>query len=311
MTLLQIITPVNIEEEREKFFSSTTYNPVFQYRWETEDVGKLYQSKKSDLKRAVLSQDHKEIVRCAKAYFETEIDEDIQQLAQEYTRQTPERISEKVEDLAEAFRKAFEFFDLDYKVILSERKGFNIRPEPKKQQIIISDSAELDFFSIDSEIKHEMTHVLRYENGCFNNIPNGKNYLPTEEGLACYMHDFYSHEGKSSLFQHAAEYIATKVGLNGSLRDIYNYLISIGFSEELAWQRSIRHKFGFKNTSEAGDIIKPAMYFYYEQRIQNLSEGEIWRLLVGKISISSLPQYPEYKGKYSLEKIQEFYKRNF
>lgn len=307
MNLLQIITPTNIEEERKEFFSSTTYNPTFKYRWENEDIGKLYQSKKSDLKRAVISQKHEEIVRCAKTYFETELDEDFLKLAQEYTKQTPERIIEKVEDLAKAFRKAFEYFDLDYKIILSNKKGFNIRPEPKKKQIIISDSAEFDFFSIDSEVKHEMTHVLRYENGIFNNIPKDNNYLPTEEGLACYFHDYYSTDGTASRFQHATEYVATKVGLKGSLRDIYNYLISIGFSEELAWQRSIRHKFGFKDTSKAGDIIKPSMYFHYEQKVNELSEDEIWRLLVGKISIDSLPQYLEYKGKYTLNQIKVFY----
>ncbi len=38
MNLLNLITPVNIQSEKKKFFSSTNYNPYFVYKWEAEDL---------------------------------------------------------------------------------------------------------------------------------------------------------------------------------------------------------------------------------------------------------------------------------
>lgn len=307
MTLLEIITPINIEEERRKFFDSTTYNPIFNYHWETKTIGKLYHSEKSDLKRAVISQDYNEIVQCAERYFDTKVDEKTLKIASTNTLQTPKPLKDKADDLVTAFQQAFEYFKLDYKAILSEDKGFNIRPQQSKKRIIISRSAELDFFAIDGEVKHEIIHLIRFENGQSNGIKRDKNYLPTEEGLASYLQDYKSKGQESSRFQHAAEYLVTEVCLNGSLREGYEYLRSIGFREELAWQRIIRHKFGFKNTSKPGDIMKPAMYFHYEQKIRQLNKDKILRLFVGKVSLDSLTNHPEYIGLIPKRRIFEFF----
>ena len=83
--------------------------------------------------------------------------------------------------------------------------------------------------------------------------------------------------------------------------------MELGFSKELAWQRSVRHKFGFTDTKKPGDIMKPAMYFYHEQKIKALTDDERWRLFMGKIRIEELKDYPEYKGIVPLLKLKEFY----
>ena len=112
------------------------------------------------------------------------------------------------------------------------------------------------------------------------------------------------------MFQHAAEYVATEIGLNGSLRDVFDYFNEIGFDKELAWQRAIRHKFGFIQTNKPGDIMKPSMYYYNRQKVGQLSDGERLRLMVGKISIEDLDMHNSYKGRFPAEKVIKFFKLN-
>jgi hypothetical protein len=141
----------------------------------------------------------------------------------------------------------------------------------------------------------------------FNNISKSKNCLPTEEGLASYCQDFTGDNGQASLFKHAAEYTVTDIALNGSLIDATDYLQSIGFSKPLAWQRAIRHKFGWVDTSKPGDIMKPSMYFYHQQFVKKLTREQKYCLYVGKIRVDELKNYPSYQGLIPLEKLTQFF----
>jgi hypothetical protein len=104
------------------------------------------------------------------------------------------------------------------------------------------------------------------------------------------------------------EYVATSVGLGGgSLRDIYECFRDFGASDELAWKRASRHKFGFIDTSVGGDIVKPAMYYANEQKVGELSATEKLRLFVGKIASSELDNHPKYKGLWKSEILAEYF----
>ena len=167
----------------------------------------------------------------------------------------------------------------------------------------------LQYFSIESEVKHEITHILRYENGEYNNIPRSDYYLANEEGLATYLQDLVKIDNYS-LYQHSAEYIASQIGMNSSLREIFNYFISLGFEPELAWHRSSRHKFGFIDTSKPGDILKPAMYFSQSQKIAKLSQDEILKLFVGKISLKDSEKYDKYFGRFDYGILKNYFFEN-
>ncbi len=157
-------------------------------------------------------------------------------------------------------------------------------------------------------VRHEVLHIIRSMNAVFNEIEKSQVFLPTEEGLASYVQNYKGAEENYSLYQHAARYSATDVALKGSFRDVVEYLLSIGFEEKLAFRRAVRHKSGFIDTSQPGDIMKSSMYFYNLQRIKQLTDSEILRLFVGKIGIEDLPQHREYKGKIDAQKIILFYK---
>lgn len=309
-SLLQAITPTNLHEEREKFLESTDYNPIFKYKWQGEEPititseGLLSQG----FLDSIINQDIAEMTKYAQALFLVSIDPDILQSALSILKTKPEKLKRPdIKQISEAFDQAIRFFELDYDVVVSKRDGFFFRPNHKKLRLVISQHAELRFFSIDGAVKHEMTHILRQINTLYNQVPPVHNFLMTEEGLASFMQDHYGEDGHLSEFQHAAEYVATDIGLNASLRDIYEFFRSIGFTKTLAWQRAARHKFGFVDTSQPGDIMKPAMYYHYEQKVKALPENERWHLFVGKISIDDLSNYTEYKGQVPLDRLKTFF----
>jgi hypothetical protein len=302
MNLLRLITPTNIAQEREKFFQSSSYNPAFKYNWPSQSDDKFIQS--------ILDQDRSLITTLALETFQVDLEESVNEAKSALINRSFDLPVETISEIKSAFENAFSFFGLNYQLELVDKYGFNFRPEPKNAKVVMSKHANLQFFDAEGEVKHEMVHILRYENSKFNKIEKSETYLPTEEGLASYMQD-NSINGSASRFQHAAEYMASGVGIHGSLRDIFDYFISIGFNSELAWQRAIRHKFGFTDTSKPGDIIKPAMYFYNSIKIGKLARKDLLKLFIGKISISDLTEHSDYRGKFSVEKLRKFYGIDF
>ncbi len=313
MTIVSFLSPKNLAQEKERFFASKTYHPQLTYRWDEPET-QLWIEKQTTYKAlvdAVLARDTLAIIEEAKKVFATELTIDALQEAHKYLEKTPKKLpTPPVEKVVEGFKNAFSFLGLDeFEVEVSDSHGFNFRPNTSKNTIEMSKHLNMEFFSIDGEVKHELVHILRYVNGKHNDIVTSRDYLPTEEGLACYCQDYLGENGEASLFQHAVEYTMTEVALKSSFRELTEYLQEIGFSAELAWQRGIRHKYGWEDTSQPGDIMKPSMYFYHEQKIRKLTDDERERLFVGKITQSQLPQYPDYVGRLPLDKLREFYKK--
>lgn len=313
-SFLSFITPRNISTEEEQFFQSSSYNPRFVYDWDQEKIA-AYNTQKPKYTRliqAVVQQDIPTIIAEAQKQFETVIDKTVLHEAQRIvaTHTTP-ALGSTPEQMATAFRNALSFLELPYEVVISEKSGYSFRPVHGRSKLFVSRHANLDFITTDGAVKHELTHILRYVNSRANGYEYADNYLPTEEGLACYMQDYQGKGGDTALFQHAAQYVATSIGLNSSFRDIYNYFRTIGFSEKMAWQKSVRHKFGFVDTAQPGVIMKPGMYFYHEQKITRLTEDERWKLFVGKISVDMLPKIPAYSGVVPLTHLKEFYNRSW
>lgn len=307
MNLLKIITPTNLKAERKKFLKDDSYDPIFSYSWQSNKPSIIVKGNKSYLIQSICNQDLALISKYSKIYFNiNEFD---------YLDIANERISNKatsipvetLDDFVNRFNQAFKDLELnEYKISIVEDEGFNFRPSTKTKEVVMSRHANFQFFDAEGEVRHELVHIIRYENGNYSKINNSKNYLPTEEGLATFMQDT-SINGATSEFQHAAEYVASSIGINGSLRDVFNYFISIGFNKDLAWQRASRHKFGFTDTKKPGDILKPAMYFANSQKIKNLTNNEILRLFSGKISLDDLNNYKEYSGIIKEEKLKKFY----
>lgn len=310
MTIISFLNPTNLASEKERFFASDTYNPQLTYNWNSAEI-EVWLAKEpeySGLARAIQTQKADDIHKEAGKAFSTKMDEPLLLSAQYITSIIPKTFTTlPVEAVASAFSDAFAYFKLPYRVEISEEHGFNFRPMHEERKIVLSRHLNMQFFSLDGEIKHEVLHIIRFMNTEANTIPFSSRYLPTEEGLATYFQDYVGQDGESSLFQHASEYAVTPICMQGSLREAVEYLESIGFEKELAWQRAIRHKFGFQDSSKPGDNMKPSMYFYWQQKIKALSNQEKLRLLVGKIRLDELENFTSYRGFISEEKIKAFY----
>lgn len=307
MDYLELITPTNIVTEKEKFFASSDYSPIFEYNWQ-QSVLDVYLTKHPKMRAAVAAlqqQNLAEIMSYNTRKFAYESNTELDALADSALATKPNSAGFEMKDLIAEYSRVFKLLGIDYRLDIVDETGFAARPMHKQKRLLLNKNATFEFMDLAGSVRHETCHIVRYINGAFNDIKRSANYLPTEEGLASFVQDYSGETSNSSLFQHAAEYKASEIGVRGSLREIYNYLVSLGFGVNLAWERAIRHKFGFVNTALPGDLLKPAMYFVYEQKIRLLSREDILKLFIAKISIDDLAIYPAYQGQISKALIEE------
>ncbi len=308
--LISFLTPTNLEAEKEKFFASDEYNPQFEYDWDEQDIQAWLRSKPEyrPFVEAVLDQNYEKIVAEGEILFSTTVDEQTLSVAKQLTEHPPTRLeTPPVEEIISAFEEAMQWLGIDYTMEVTDRGGFNFRPDHRNRKILMSSQVHLHYYTVDGEVRHELLHVIRNINSLHNNIPFSTSYLPTEEGLASYFQDYVGETTSSDAFQHAAEYLQTEHALNNSLRSCVNFWESLGFTRDLAWQRSIRHKYGFKDTSVLGDNMKPSMYFFWEQKIRQQTDNVKLRLLSGKIRLDEVSQFKEYSGEIEKDKLVTFY----
>lgn len=193
-------------------------------------------------------------------------------------------------------RRKLSDLNIDYTVKIVDEHGFQGRPDHEKHVLKLSKYLHLQFLTLDGITNHELVHIIRAVNGQYNNIPISEDYLPTEEGLACLVQDNFLTEPTPSSFQHALEYLAADLSRTASFREVYNFLIQHGSDPENAWLRGVRQKFGLRDTSKPGGLVKSGMYFYHENILRKLNKDKLLRLFVGKIALSELNQYPKYTG---------------
>lgn len=310
-SLLPLTTPVNLEEEKATFFKTPGYNPQFEYSWDKDHIQEVVTHKPhyKPFVDAMVSQDVEAMKKEAHVVFQTPLNQAVLDRAHQITSVPPQLPKEQtLEEYEAAFIRAIEFLNLPYTVAISDKPGFKFRPAHRAKKLYISRHGTFTYMTTDSAVKHELTHLIRAVNGEHNGIAFSPDYLPTEEGLASYMQDFNGKHGDVSLFQHASQYTAMAVGETGSFQDMFTYFRSIGLSEEQSWIKTVRQKYGYKDTSLPGTFVKPAMYFFHEERIRGLSEDEIERLFVGKIAIEELSVYTSYSGFIPLLRLREFFR---
>jgi len=308
MTYLKVITPINIVEEKEKFFASKTYSPQLEYRWDAASVEeyKRKMPRMVPLIDALIQQDGGAIVREASKYFDVVFRPEDIALAKSLITTIPVPSNGTAQEYAAVLERKLADLGIDYKVEIVDKHGFQGRPDHKAHIMHISKHLHLQFLSLDGIANHELVHIIRAVNGKYNGISPDDNYLPTEEGLACLVQDNLLAQPSPSVFQHALEYLAAGLSRTAGFREVYNFLIAHGSDPQSAWLRGIRQKFGMRDTSQPGGLVKSGMYFYHEQLLRELDKSELIRLFVGKIPLSRLPEYPSYGGELPRQVIEAF-----
>lgn len=282
MSLLKKLTPINLLEEKEKFFADTSYNPQFIYE-EDIDESELY---KYGLPKKDILEKAKKIVAAAYAGGKTESDL--------VALDGPIISQQKVTDMVQAFLRAH---DLEDRFNISWSSSYISRATITSDTIKLKTTSEFRHYDTVGMIYHEIgTHALRRIN--YEQQPWYKNkkkyglladYLPTEEGLAS-IHSLLPKENKSA-YSVALRYIAVDFAQHYSFSELWDFLTPYIDELEKRWMICVRQKRGMTDTSKSGGFTKDLVYFEGMVSVLKwLEENEYdpTTLYVGKIGIEDL-----------------------
>lgn len=319
--LLYHLRPINLIMERRRFFSDQIDNPHFVYPslqfepYELKDrlnglhlddsvLGRLFQRKRLEILRKIDLLEHR-----GTAFFYDKSVELFGVVTHAVLNAAEQRLKEKpphfLEDppviTSEMALKRFQRFFYHHglkhwkaqfkKNIVSDcvagkRGAFFIRKDVK--------FSETRFKMV---LAHEVqTHIFTAENGShqpykiFQRGTGG--YLATQEGLAIYNQEKVVSHLTPKHFWNPSLVVLIHVAQKSSFRDVYEKAISMGFSQEKAFQFALKVKRGFEDTSASGAFTKDLVYFVGRQMIEDFVKkgGDLKRLYIGKIDLASLEE---------------------
>lgn len=281
MSLVQDVTPVNLLEEKEKFFADPSYNPQFTYRRElsSDELYKHGQPKQEYVDLA--SEIH------AESFFnKTEAD---------ITRgEGPVMTENEVREKIELFLRMHNLEER-YRFVFSTT--FVARASVNNSEIKLRLPLLFREQSLLGMIYHELgTHALRRIN--YEAQPFFKkkkkygfgSYLLTEEGLAV-IHSLIPHQNKLA-YRAASYYLASSWAQTHSFSQLWEKIGTFIDDPQRRWNWTLRQKRGLSDTSQPGGFTKDLVYF----------EGlvEVWQWLhAHQFDSSDL-----YRGKIALEDVE-------
>ncbi len=333
------LTPLNLREEKEKFLNSKSYNPQFIYPAlpliELQNyINKL---KKINIEGNTIEDSiyHKKIkylilrlellLNRGKDKY-TDISKNIFQCDFSKIKEAEKDIKLKATFQAHDNLSALEtalkinqylldnYGITDWKTEVSPRTDFYVKVLANQKTILISETTNWDFCDFDNTCAHEIDgHVLRainmtkQTNKLFQQpLPF---YIKTEEGLASFLGDFFSTTSEVSLKHHAVKYLAGKIAVTSSFRQVYEFFCSHGFTQNLAYQRTFRLKRGLSKTQNGGLYAREAVYYEGMLEVKEYLEkdGDIKKLFAAKADIGDLDIIPIPKNLILPKRLKKYY----
>lgn len=250
MIRLSQLNPINLLEEKEKFFQDNSYNPQFMYA-EPISEGELthYGLPQKDII------DNAELV-VKEAYFGRN-QKDL--LMMEGPIISRDEVTQKIRNFL-----ALHKLERRFNIVWSS--SFVSRTTITQDTIKLRSNAEFRKESLIGMLYHEIgTHALRrinYEEQPWFKKKNKfgfKNYLRTEEGLAI-LHSLLAHTYKSSVAA-ALRYLSVDYAATHSFVELWDYLLPYVDNPEARWLLTFREKRGLADTSQPGGYTKDLVYF--------------------------------------------------
>jgi len=331
--LLSYLRPINLTEEKAKFFKNFRQNPVFKYRVSKKIINqsKLLLNKlnfpESDLPFKILLEEKKAELNKKLDLISVVGSTDFSDISKELYL-TPDQ-----NFIIEAEKKAREFKQVNFQTnkklerLLSlneikikmedvlqkyDLKDCQVRIKKemlancqvlKNGTILLSAMAKISEEHLIGLIAHEIeTHLLRTKNGeqqPYKIFAKGfANYLMTEEGLAIYNQERILSKNHVKNFYPALNALAVVTAQKESFLNVFEMLLNYGVDSERAWITSVKVKRGISDTSASGAFTKDGLYFIGRQKIDEFikSGGDLRKLYIGKVGIETLPL---------IEKIEE------
>lgn len=312
------LTPVNLQEEYEKFVDSgRDYAPQLRYPMfdarpiidELESLeiptatsmGKLFANV-----RAYLLLFAKAFNQIGTNNFTTtnlfgEVSDDLLTKAKLILQEKPPEVGEKektitAHQLGDYLLKEIESYGLvDWEVEFKKNTGSVVNVNGEQKHILIRDGASFSEDQLKKLIIHEVgTHVLRAANGRkqdYKIFSSGlPGYLATEEGLAAYNEELAGVSSPHVIYRLARNVVGTKLAATRGFMDVYRAILPYCKDEDLAFRVTARYKRGLKDTSKPGGFLKDHAYLEGYFLIKTFVEhgGDIKDLYAGKIRVADM-----------------------
>jgi hypothetical protein len=321
--LSQWFTPLNLNEEREKFLANPTYNPHFIYpKFDKKtllpvkaELSSIAQAGHDDLEAWVFNQKIKELqleidvclsrgaseisTATTKLYNCLFQEENLKKAKVDAASPLPfeSKESKSPEEIVTGIKNYLAVYGVhDWQLELTTQSDFYFRVKASEKRLLISNNFNWDFTDFDNMLAHEIDgHVVRAINASKQTHPLLKKPLPfyikTEEGLASFLGNYCSNTGEINRKHHALKYLAGHLALTSSFKEVFDFLCDHGFTPALAFQRTFRLKRGLENTSIPGCFAKEAMYYEGMLEVKNFLDngGDIKKLYSGKVGLADIP----------------------
>lgn len=324
--LLYHLRPINLEEEKKKFFKNHSYNPEFEYpamkfdaidllnelgkiETDSSSLGKIYEEKKKEIITKINlleSIDEENFSKYSIELYGQPTLEDYKECEKFILNNkdiTEEKGNISTLEAKEKFEEAFKKYSLNkWKVKIKEDLVSNC-VAGKNNSLFIKKNALFSKDRIEELIIHEIeTHILTAENGklqpyeIFNR--GSANYLTTQEGLAMYNVEKERNQKFIENKKALCHVIAIYESLNNSFSKVFEKLVKLGFTKEQAFRSTVKAKRGFNDTSKKGAFTKDYLYFkgYFEVKKFVENGGKIEDLYIGKFNIQDCDTIKNING---------------
>ncbi|MGD9129739.1 MAG: DUF1704 domain-containing protein [Candidatus Woesebacteria bacterium] len=272
MGFISDLTPVNIQEERKKFFSDFSYNPQFKY--------------KKAIDRKILT-----YYGLPKKHIFLHSKKMLQQYPVPLKSKQVETSTEEVNKLIKTV-----FYQLGLKQIpIYYSPKYIGQAKLGSKGLYFQTPILLSKEKIIGKINHEIeTHYLRrynHDKQKLGKMAETPSFRKTEEGIAT-LHNYLFRKEKimhKSYYHYYASYLAR----TQSFSRIFAALKKFNLNENFIWNIVVKKKRGLKDTSQAGGFTKDITYL----------EGAVlvWDWLINKANDPHLL----YLGRLSLKQINQ------
>lgn len=184
---------------------------------------------------------------------------------------------------------------MNYKVVEKKTSGANVSVNIRTKEIFISKQTKLTINDLNRLVVHEIEgHIYRYENGLnqpYKIFSRGlsKETLKTEEGLAVYIEQKENVDINEQLKKYAGRVIAITTAQKHSFFETFEE-INKYFSEEEAFNLTLRAKRGNFNQEKKGAFFKDALYLQgFLEVSEFVKDRSLIELYYGRYAINDTP----------------------
>lgn len=281
MSFLQQLAPLNLQEEKQKFFADFSYNPQFCYS------GPIDQEKLTKYPHTT-----PELVALAERIISKKLPENNEAILEKELGRvlTQTEVTQK----AKLFLK---MHNLDQEIEVVWSASFVSRATMTQTALKLKSTAEFREKETVGMLYHEIgTHALRTYNYKRQSWYRKKkksglhgSYLETEEGLAV-LHSLIPVENKL-LTKSAIRYLAAEKTTQLTFAQLWEFLSTYVLDPEERWTIIVRQKRGLTDTSQPGVFMKDAVYFSGAIKMiawLQTNSFSLEELYIGKIAVEDL-----------------------